>query len=1306
MMRSRSGLLLSFAVLLSFVGAAPAQELSKEYVYVGGRLLTVDIPAATGDPDLWIESLTAASSGPLGGSVEVGYTIRNSGGATSAATTVGFYFSTDSTITTADTPSSTTLPVSSAFAGASSGFVSVQIPSGLTAGSYYLGAIIDPPPGSVSESNEGNNTILAATGGAPGAFTVTSGSGTAPVIYSLSPTSGSGGREQFVAVFQDADGLGTLRDMRLLIGSSASTGCYVKYDHLTSKFYLRNDGDTGWEEVLEGSSEATTRCILDSTSTAMTSGADLIVKWEIAFKSPFSSGTAKNRTLEATDAAGLYSTSTIGTWTVPVPTLTIPSGSVASSGVVDGDVPISVNISNDGPELASVEVEFYRTTTSINDPPTPSPSIRVGSCTAETVPAEGSTACLGSIVLTSTGSHRIWAIFEDHSGAIEDDPTDEIGDVSISAGGSGADLGLTATSMYPRTLPVGGYGFMNFLVLNHEFVSYPVNQSSTVGLYLSEDPLVTTADHLLATCSVGSFSTWFSEACSYLFFEPNETGLDDDEDYYVRAIADIYDNVSESNESNQAATSGHVLHYGGDFEGTAIRPIITSLPSEASLGETISYSLKAQNVIPSNVAALGPFYGDIYISETGYLDVGWKQLLGSCTNWSENTKVEFWYGPSAPWETTCSGTVDIPSSVQGSDHFIVVDFRFANQTADSLLPGGHTTRLAIDLVLPPAVESVTPSSGSGREQIFTLTFSDRNGADDINFVHWLLNGALVFQGSCGILYYPGSNTLYLTNDAAEGWGTPITPGSGILSNSTCTIDGSGVVATSQGDELEITLPVTLDYPLGADQSQWMLAADSNGQGTGWVQAGTWTTPGVQSQPPVAVSASPSSGGGMEQAFTLTFGDPDGTVDLGHAHIIFNSSFTAGNSCYLIYKVGTDSILLLNDGATAWSSPAVLGTSVSLENSQCKIDVSDSSSTTTGVNIELTLDVEFLPSYEGARNIYLSAFDMSGYSSGSQTLGTWNVQLGAGTLLREYWTGISGSDVTDLTGDADYPYAPAGSGQLTSFEAPTDFAENFGDRIRGYLHAPSSGNYEFWIASDNSSELWLSTDADPTNKILIASVSGWTSVYQWTKFSSQYSSSVSLTAGEVYYIEALHKDGGGPDNLAVAWQGPGISQEVIPGAYLSPFIPAVNTGSAAAGQVEPHWTINGSTAYVTTDSVFPFPYWMANGDGSKWISPQVAYGSGQGDAPGTYTYSTSFDLGSENPSTASITFVVVIDNDLTDVKINGTSTGLTATGYGAFSSPMTIDSGFVYGTNTLEFVTTNGGTSSSDNPAGLRVEFQY
>jgi hypothetical protein len=47
----------------------------------------------------------------------------------------------------------------------------------------------------------------------------------------------------------------------------------------------------------------------------------------------------------------------------------------------------------------------------------------------------------------------------------------------------------------------------------------------------------------------------------------------------------------------------------------------------------------------------------------------------------------------------------------------------------------------------------------------------------------------------------------------------------------------------------------------------------------------------------------------------------------------------------------------------------------------------------------------------------------------------------------------------------------------------------------------------------------------------------------------------LVVGQKYYIEALHKEGGGGDNLAVGWIGPGIGDTitVIDGQYLSPYI---------------------------------------------------------------------------------------------------------------------------------------------------------
>jgi hypothetical protein len=154
-----------------------------------------------------------------------------------------------------------------------------------------------------------------------------------------------------------------------------------------------------------------------------------------------------------------------------------------------------------------------------------------------------------------------------------------------------------------------------------------------------------------------------------------------------------------------------------------------------------------------------------------------------------------------------------------------------------------------------------------------------------------------------------------------------------------------------------------------------------------------------------------------------------------------------------------------------------------------------------------------------------------------------------------WNGIAGYAISDLTSNINYPNTPSSSRLLTSMEAPLNPADNFGARIAGYICAPSTGNYTFWIAADDYCELWLSTNNQPTGKQKIAYHTGWTNSREWNKYTTQKSVVVSLVQGQSYYIEALMTDNGGPDNLAVGWLKPGQAgtspSEVIPGTVLSP-----------------------------------------------------------------------------------------------------------------------------------------------------------
>ena len=180
-----------------------------------------------------------------------------------------------------------------------------------------------------------------------------------------------------------------------------------------------------------------------------------------------------------------------------------------------------------------------------------------------------------------------------------------------------------------------------------------------------------------------------------------------------------------------------------------------------------------------------------------------------------------------------------------------------------------------------------------------------------------------------------------------------------------------------------------------------------------------------------------------------------------------------------------------------------------------------------------------------------------------------------------WVGLEGRESPLITALPDYPHAPAGSGILPTFEAPTNWSDFYVTRVRGYLHPPTSGNYTFWIASDDSSELCLSTDASAANarRIAFVGTGRFTQSRAWGTYPTQKSREIFLQAGATYYLEALHQDQAGVDFLAVAWQGPGLEQAVIEGRYLTPFQPPddrfvakpSNPDPTATGVLREYWT---------------------------------------------------------------------------------------------------------------------------------------
>jgi WD40 repeat protein/serine/threonine protein kinase/tetratricopeptide (TPR) repeat protein len=188
------------------------------------------------------------------------------------------------------------------------------------------------------------------------------------------------------------------------------------------------------------------------------------------------------------------------------------------------------------------------------------------------------------------------------------------------------------------------------------------------------------------------------------------------------------------------------------------------------------------------------------------------------------------------------------------------------------------------------------------------------------------------------------------------------------------------------------------------------------------------------------------------------------------------------------------------------------------------------------------------------------------SSEPATLAVESESLVYGRLRLETYQNIEDpklSQITKLsilTNHARFPSQPDSRSWAHQFEAPSNFGDYYGARLSGYLVPPRTGDYRFFICSDDEGALFLSTDHTPENKRQIAHEPFWSRDRLWQGAFARprrenVSEPIRLEAGKRYYIEALMMEGAGSDNLAVTWQMPGEPEPAnlapsIPGTYLA------------------------------------------------------------------------------------------------------------------------------------------------------------
>jgi len=183
-----------------------------------------------------------------------------------------------------------------------------------------------------------------------------------------------------------------------------------------------------------------------------------------------------------------------------------------------------------------------------------------------------------------------------------------------------------------------------------------------------------------------------------------------------------------------------------------------------------------------------------------------------------------------------------------------------------------------------------------------------------------------------------------------------------------------------------------------------------------------------------------------------------------------------------------------------------------------------------------------------------------------------IEITQGALRFEAWFNIAGAAIDGLfdprvpepgtnNGDpADFVGAVFSMNSQDAFTSgPND---NYAARMFGFVTPPETGDYYFFVRSDDASELFISTDDDPANVVWQAEELDCCGAFMEPGVDDTATfAPIPMVAGERYYIEARYKEGGGGDWMEVAWRLDGDSTAAadltpIDGRFLSTDIPVL------------------------------------------------------------------------------------------------------------------------------------------------------
>ena len=708
--------------------------------------------APVGAPDLVVGTPSVDDSSPTTGETfTLSATVSNQGSASSGSTTLRYYRSTDSSISSSDTAVGTDSVSGLSASGTSDESIDQTAPS--TAGTYYYGACVDSVTGESDTTNNCSSGVAVAVGTPP-----------APDLVVDAPT-----------VSENAPATGTTFTLSATVrnrGDGRSDFTDLRYYRSSDSTITSGDTPVGTDPV--------------SRLNASASGDESISLTAPSTSGTYYYGACVDAVSGESDTNNNCSDAVAVTVVSAIPDLAIETPTVSDSSPHTGEsFTLSVTVINQGNVRSDfTELRFYRS----NDSTISSSDTQLGRRNRPWLDPYESEAV--SIILkapSSEGTYYFGACVDAVSGET-DTANNCSAAVTVIVVTPISDLVVEVPTFSNSSPPAGTSLTLTATVRNQGIE--PSSSSTTLRYYRSDDSTITASDTPVGTDSVGTLDASGSSDESISLTAPTTPGT-----YYYSACVDTISGESDASNNCSLAVTLNVVAAIPDL--VADTPTVSESRPELGDSFTLSVTVRNQGNVRSARTTLRYYRSTDSTITTADTSVGTDSVFRldasasgdkSISLTAPSTLGTYYYGACVD---AVSGESNIDNNCSDAVEVVVV------------VPSGPD--LAVEM---PTVSKDTLEPGES----FTLSVTVRNqgnaasGSTTLRYYHDSPNNQ-VDTSALDSLAGAGSNTVSITLTARS------TPGSDYYKVCVDTVPGETNTDNNCSDRVWITVPDSIEYEL-------------------------------------------------------------------------------------------------------------------------------------------------------------------------------------------------------------------------------------------------------------------------------------------------------------------------------------------------------------------------------------------------------------------------------------------------------------------------------------------------------------